>query len=252
MQTRLMIEVERAVRPVRAPVSTKMRMREELLAHLMDIHADEASGGGDTEAVLRRTLARFGTPEMLTEELQRSLNWQERYEAWLNHWLERRDGERPVQIARRLALIMFLMTNGLFAIVFVLQWFVGHSSPMGGLWTVPLGLATMLSLDSFVIGWLGVATADGVRPPAKAALRQPRVWGAALLGGAFVYLAGTALVLAVSKGTWFSGVANLQWSGLALATVIGFVSVLELFQRESVKVVEWDRLVLSLDSASHS
>ena len=69
----LKIVVERAVRPVRATMTRKRRIREELLAHLTAIFEEEAARLGDEQAALERAAERFGDPAELTPELQQSV-----------------------------------------------------------------------------------------------------------------------------------------------------------------------------------
>ena len=70
--TQLKILVERAVRPVRASTGRKRKMREELLAHVSAVFAEEAKLGGESDA-LQRTEQRFGNPGELTAQLQESV-----------------------------------------------------------------------------------------------------------------------------------------------------------------------------------
>ena len=67
--TQLKILVERAVRPVRASIGRKRKMREELLAHVTAVFEEE-SPHGDESAALARTTVRFGDPAELTRQLQ--------------------------------------------------------------------------------------------------------------------------------------------------------------------------------------
>jgi hypothetical protein len=65
----LRIIVERAVRPVRASIARKRKMREELLAHVTAVFEDE-SRRGDELTALERTAQRFGAPSEITQQLQ--------------------------------------------------------------------------------------------------------------------------------------------------------------------------------------
>ena len=71
--TQLKILVERAVRPVRASMSHKVKMREELLAHVSAVFEEEAAGLDHEQAALERTAQRFGNPAELTGQLQASV-----------------------------------------------------------------------------------------------------------------------------------------------------------------------------------
>ena len=70
---RLKIVVERAVRPVRASVSCKRKMREELLAHVIGVFEEEFSRLDDEHTALERTALRFGNPSEVTGQLQASV-----------------------------------------------------------------------------------------------------------------------------------------------------------------------------------
>jgi len=72
--TRLKIIVERSVRPVRASIYCKRKMREELLAHVSAVFEEESVKLGEEQAALERTELRFGNPVELTSELQESVS----------------------------------------------------------------------------------------------------------------------------------------------------------------------------------
>ncbi len=66
----LKIVVERTVRPVRATMVRKRKMREELLAHLTAIFEEEAETLGDEQAAFDQAKRRFGDSRELSVELQ--------------------------------------------------------------------------------------------------------------------------------------------------------------------------------------
>ena len=70
----LKIVVERAVRPVRATMARKRRMREELLAHLTAIFEEESAKLADERAALDQAKQRFGDPRELTGQLQETVS----------------------------------------------------------------------------------------------------------------------------------------------------------------------------------
>lgn len=72
-------DVERVVRPIRASTWRKNQMREELLAHLEGLLAEEKARRGDDVGAVRRAQARFGEPGQLTTELQATVP---RWERW--------------------------------------------------------------------------------------------------------------------------------------------------------------------------
>ena len=71
---RLMICVERAVRPVRAEENTKCNMREELYAHIVSIFQEEHEWTGDENMAITNALCRFGELSDLTTELQATVS----------------------------------------------------------------------------------------------------------------------------------------------------------------------------------
>lgn len=71
--------VERVVRPIRASTSRKNQMRDELLAHLEGLFAEEKAQRGDDIDAARSALERFGEPGQLTAELQATVP---RWERW--------------------------------------------------------------------------------------------------------------------------------------------------------------------------
>jgi hypothetical protein len=74
----LMAAVERAVRPVRAGFARKMRMRQELLAHLTASYEEERARLGDDRAAVAEALRRFGDPKEVGRDLQASVPLPER------------------------------------------------------------------------------------------------------------------------------------------------------------------------------
>jgi hypothetical protein len=113
--TELMILVERAVRPVRAAPARKMRMREELLAHLTGIYDEDRARLGDDALALRRAAERFGDPAALTADLQATVPRVERvlgtpvagqrWEWQIARWFQQRPGEGAIRHAARLAAV---------------------------------------------------------------------------------------------------------------------------------------------------
>ncbi len=80
----LMVVVERAVRPVRASIYRKRRMREELLEHLSAVFDNEMELQSDIPTALERAKRRFGDPAKLTEELQQAVPWWDRMRSVCN------------------------------------------------------------------------------------------------------------------------------------------------------------------------
>jgi hypothetical protein len=104
-----MVVVERAVRPVQAGPTKKLRMREELLAHLTSIYEEEVAHLGDEAAARAEAIRRFGDPVALTVELQQTVRWNDRLDARLNRAFGWRPGESAVRYSVRLSLLIALL-----------------------------------------------------------------------------------------------------------------------------------------------
>jgi hypothetical protein len=93
----LKIIVDQAVRPVRASITCKRKMREELLAHVSGAFEDELARVQDEHAALERTRVRFGNPTDMVNELQDSVRISDR--VW-RFW-EGRPSESALRFALR-------------------------------------------------------------------------------------------------------------------------------------------------------
>jgi hypothetical protein len=102
--------VERAVRPIRASTKCKLKMREELLAHLTSIYDEEKSRLKDPLRALEAAQKRFGDPAELASELDSSLPASER----ANYYIERGFGWRAPESAAR---YMFRMATQSFLLI---------------------------------------------------------------------------------------------------------------------------------------
>jgi len=148
--TQLKIIVERAVRPVRASTPRKRRMREELLAHVGGVFAEESAKLGNDRAALERTALRFGSPAEVTSQLQESVPARD---AIRRYW-EGRPGEPAWRTATR-----FAWVSGTFALAFVVF---------------------LIAIASFAAGWAGIWQREVLIPCLGAVLAVP-VWLAGLV-----------------------------------------------------------------------
>jgi len=137
-------QVERAVRPVHATEQRKLRMREELLAHLTAIYGEEQSRLGDETAALAASRERFGDPAELTAELNRSVGaWQrfawagEQWERRLDKAFSKRKDESLWRYALRSLAAIMAYTIGMLAMVCGIVWTVGGLPDSGTLFMLP-------------------------------------------------------------------------------------------------------------------
>ena len=110
---KLKVIVERAVRPVKASLPWKMRMREELLAHITAVFEDESLRCRDETAALVQTESRFGDPTELARTLQTSLPASECFAAFMDALLEPRAGESWIRQTCRYVSLMIAYTGTL-------------------------------------------------------------------------------------------------------------------------------------------
>jgi len=100
--------VERVVRPVRAGIAHKRKMREELLAHLAAIYDEEQALLNDPAAALKAAAARLGDPAELARELQDAVPAKERLAYHVERWLGWRPPESVARMMSRQALVSFV------------------------------------------------------------------------------------------------------------------------------------------------
>jgi hypothetical protein len=111
--------VERVVRPIVAMRASKRTMREELLAHLSAVFADELTVTNDETAALESTRRRFGEAAQTTRDLQSSISTYQRVCARLERYtqpmwepgdtLARLMGRYAAQFGVNLAILLPLM-----------------------------------------------------------------------------------------------------------------------------------------------
>ena len=69
----MMTHIEQIVRPIRASMPRKLRIRRELLAHLQSAYDEERSRASDDATAMQKSISRLGNPAELTQQLQRSI-----------------------------------------------------------------------------------------------------------------------------------------------------------------------------------
>jgi hypothetical protein len=114
----LAVVVERIVRPLKMRTQRRWRVRSDLMAHLIAIREEERAAGGDEDAVLERTLARFGEPATLSAEIDGQTTWWEKGSGRFEKIFNRRPRERFELFALRLMVLMLGMM--FFVVTFVL------------------------------------------------------------------------------------------------------------------------------------
>jgi hypothetical protein len=143
-ETALRKQVERAVRPVLATEKRKLRMREELLAHVTAIFVEEHQQLRDETAALAKSCGRFGNPAELTAELNRSVgSWQrlaavgEHSERWLDKTIAKKKDESLSRYAMRSLIATTVLVIGMMGEVCGIVWTIGGLPDSGTLFMLP-------------------------------------------------------------------------------------------------------------------
>lgn len=227
--TRLKVLVERAVRPVQATTHRKLKMREELLAHVTAVFEEEQARLGEELLALERTAQRFGNPAELTGQLQQSVPASDRWARTLDLFFLG-NGVSTLRLAFRYALFALLPAAFLFVAYFVKDRMVE--------W--PIALAWP------VVAFVSVYLVRGMR----GALFGPggRSWSKAVLVGVasgFLIPAVTFLVCLTFSGEWGSSLMDgLALLRVALAAPVALVITVCLFTVIGRKQQEWASLVI--------
>ncbi len=202
--------VEQVVRPLRASVPRKRKLREELLAHLSAIYEEEKSTHRDPAAALKAAAERFGNPDTLAGEFSRDVPLYERIGFYLERWLGWRAPESAAQYTFRIAIQMAVFTaaNCCFLAAVIARkagWTAGtlHSvAPIAG-------FLFLLPLDTFLLGLLYYKTRDTLWGAFGVRKSKPR---AALLQCAFAGVILTTYLAMIATTRSFHAIDLQQWS----------------------------------------
>ncbi|OHB83322.1 MAG: hypothetical protein A2V98_08130 [Planctomycetes bacterium RBG_16_64_12] len=147
--TQLKVVVERAVRPVRASLVRKRRMREELLGHLVAIYDEEAGRLGEGPAALEQARQRFGDPRALTKELQAAVPQWDRLRRIIDKQrLEPR--ESLLHLAGKCVFFMFGALVVTMLLMLPVLWIRGRLHEIGMILHIVLVMGTVMAAFSFV------------------------------------------------------------------------------------------------------
>jgi hypothetical protein len=222
-----MVLVERAVRPVCAGPRTKLRMREELLAHLTGIYEAELARLGDEAAARAEAVRRFGDPAALTTELKESVSVGDRIDGWLNMSLGWRAPESSARHTLRLAalLLVYLLPLVLVSLIVTAK---GRAADP----TVP-DSATLLrgwgavqligTVNVFLLGVLYFRIRDSLHGALGSRRSLLRVAGFAALFGVVILASVFGLYLAVFLDVGEAVTLLSTWETLAVSCVAAIV-----------------------------
>ena len=150
--TELKLVVERVVRPVRATMARKRRMREELLVHLVAIFEEEVQKTVDEQAALEQAKRRIGDPPELSGQLQETVACS-RFLCLLEKLrLER--GESLLHFAGKIVLLTFLLHATVILVLLPLLSIAGRVSEIAMALHVFLVIGIASAAFVFVLGIL--------------------------------------------------------------------------------------------------
>jgi hypothetical protein len=162
--TQLKVLIERVVRPVHAPPRRRMKMREELLGHVIAVYEEEAAKLDQADDALERTRRRFGDPAEVTASLRASLPAFERIAGGLQHYLCRRPEETVWRFALRHACLAGAYVGGLalLGVLFVLLVMLLLASPIGREHWFALACVSALAPAGFLLAAIAMLLAHGM------------------------------------------------------------------------------------------
>ena len=242
----LKILVERAVRPVRASVSRKQNMREELLSHVCSVFEEESSRLGDQQAALAQTAQRFGNPVEVTQSLQTSLPRHDRLDLFVDElWL--RPGESTLRRAVRHTLVAgtwLVFFVGLILTAITVRWVRAGMRPEE--W--PVASVLNFSVWAFVACVVLVAGGTVLAERIRLGLNKSRQTAMSLVlpvvGGPLLIdtIASLGIVMGVVDNFWvhFDKVLWLCTFGLATTGILFFIALAN--SRRISQAEVWDSL----------
>ena len=232
--------VERAVRPVRATMARKRKMREELLAHLVSIFEEEARHS-DEQAAVERAKGRFGNVRELSEQLQGAIPRREWFACFTERVFLFRKGESALAHAVRIAVSMFLMFSTNLALLPPILLLRGRHYEIGPLELACLAEGSVFAGLFFVMTLLGHGIRRALFPRTSA--RSPLTASLYALSSAPVVPVFGFLLAWVATGDLAVGCAHfhhLCWS-VAVVPVVLIAAVWEIV-RATKDDNDWARL----------
>lgn len=240
-----MILVERVVRPLQIPLVRQKRLRAEFLDHLQAVFAEESARDSNRSAALARTAERFGQPQVLVEELRKSINWSERRLAWFEACWTQRHGESNLHFLLRFVAGFLTLLLPVILLVMIGKHF---------LQTAPLSapeLRLFAGLAVFLTGWLGGMIGMGL--PFAQEWESPRrrwnrvaAWGLGLMS---LWPFSLCLLISIAGGNWSDYgspkiAAETMFIGGTLMTMLMSLVFGVAHHRETAYRAQWAELKL--------
>jgi ATP-dependent Clp protease ATP-binding subunit ClpC len=235
--------VERAVRPVRASIVHKRKVRDELLSHLTGIYDEELERCGTPLSAMQAASERFGDPTELARELNASLPLGERIGYYINRNLVCRPHESASRYMLRFATGLTAFMAIFFCCIVLVFVFLKEGWGTTLILARPIvGTLPCFFVDAWLLGVLYIKLRDAMcgAPWARKSLTMAVVSSA------------TIAIVSFTTAVAFNAVANLDaahaarglYLSLAIAatSAIVFPIVARVNGREQISDVIWASL----------
>jgi Clp amino terminal domain, pathogenicity island component len=241
--------VERAVRPVRAGVPCKRRMREELVAHLAAIYEQELLRFDDPSAAMEEAARRFGDPAGLARELEAALPYHERLSHLVERWFAWRAPETTIRFSLRLARQLFYILAVVLGLVGGgITLLYGWIADVQAVWRVFAAILLIAPASQFVVGVLYYRMRDAMWGVFG---RRKSLFHALLFDAliALVMMGSFAALVGVATWDWVKMNNSLPIFGTAgVAAAIIWLFLARLTGRSEIRDTIW--AFLDIDGAS--
>lgn len=239
----LKVVVERAVRPVRAALKAKLKMRRELLAHLLHVYEEECRRADGNDA-MARARERFGDPATLTRQLQDSVRRRDYVEIFLEDMIGINRRESMLQRAARFGI--FIGALFLVSLLGVMP-FVGD---VGQWWTIPRLPALLMPITMAILAFFAMLLTQGLRQAMYGVPRRSWTQMAAIALASCLLLPALIFLCCIALGSDVSAALSDAVFLLAFAPLapLGLFIIVPLVHKELLLEEEW--LNLDLTAAS--
>jgi hypothetical protein len=243
----LKIIVERAVRPVFTRLVHKRKLREELLAHVNGIYADELARRGNEAAAIEAARERFGPPEDLAAELAHGISRRQRVQIVFEN-LNWKPGDSLAHAFVKhvlLAVAMFLLV---LAELTVVWFFPGVKFPYIAIVRVSFGAAVGTSLFIFGVLWFSRRIRQRLYGDLASEVQPPPNWRRAapyLFVSSLLFPLAAFLLFWIIVGDFAGGLRRIP-SGCLFAPVLPalFLIIARAMDQEQRYETQWARLDL--------
>lgn len=248
----LRIHVEKAVRPIVAFHQSKLRMRKELYAHLLDIYQEELQREGNEAAAIQQAKLRFGDPTELQAELQQSISRRERYYAWSEKYFQTRTGESDLRFAWRITIISAVVHPLFVGFMLGCMYCIGlmgvaeiNLSRLEQAWSFLVPYCILIVFETFAFSWIGLQMSRQFENARIRTRSIPMVVILSIFSSLAIWMGAMALNMAFT-GDWVTSFDLLRenWAIMIMLAPLAVIALILLNERERLLSHEWTELEL--------